>query len=101
MSATSVQSIDYIGFIVSCFDNSTGTANELLRHVVLDSQPMASYSANILLPANCEMPLGSYQCSVFAFNERGEGRRTTSLPSSLPCTGGGMSIPAILYSVLD
>ncbi|XP_064388131.1 uncharacterized protein LOC135336300 isoform X2 [Halichondria panicea] len=89
VSATSVQSIDYIGFIVSCFDNSTGTANELLRHVVLDSQPMASYSANILLPANCEMPLGSYQCSVFAFNERGEGRRTTSLPSSLPCTGGG------------
>ncbi len=88
---TSLQQSDHVGFIVSCFDNSTGKPNYvLLRHLVLNNQLTISYSENVLLTASCVGQLTSYQCAVSPFNERGEGQTATSEYFSLPCTGGGV-----------
>ena len=86
----SLQHSDHIGFIVSCFENSTGQVNELLRYVLLDSQLTLSYSARVLLPVSCAQSSTALQCSVSPFNERGEGQIVSSDTFGLPCSGGGV-----------
>lgn len=78
------------GFTVYCSTNVTApdfaaTDADIVSHSILNSQIQQIYSAEVFLPVNCDVRIPSYSCAVAAFNEEGEGPRSPTVETLLPC----------------
>lgn len=77
------------GFILHCYNSvSNSTTNELFSHVYFVDQQTSldeQYSMYLTQYVTCASQIQSYMCDIRAFNEMGEGPRSTPTIIYLPC----------------
>lgn len=101
------------GFILHCYNNVSNSTTELHSHVhfvTRDDRLLEQFSLSLTQHVTCASQISSYMCDIRAFNEVGEGPRSTPTFINLGCssesktvnkwtTSGTPSIPDILGTV--
>lgn len=80
----------HTGFVIYCGTNDTAagftaSGRDIVTQYIFNKTRHNQYMADVFMPANCDVQIHFYLCTVAAFNEKGEGPRSLPVTTYLPC----------------